>query len=63
MNENEFEYNGKTYVTAPEPEGCCVDCDLLSACGPDGIEGIPECQSHKRVDNRDVIFVEKQPCE
>ena len=60
MDENEFIFNGKTYIAVPEPDDCCCECDLLQKCSPDGINGVPKCQANKRTDGRDVIFVEKQ---
>ena len=61
MDENEFMFKGKAYISAPEPDNCCCECNLLQECGPDGMEGVPECQGNKRIDGRDVIFVEKRP--
>ena len=61
MDENEFEFEGKTYVA----EHCSADdcgstdgkqCSFISLdCGQ--FNCFPEC----RVDGRNVIFVEKQP--
>lgn len=54
MNENEFELNGKRYVAASRRRcsGCAFfdedfNCDM-----------IPSCESERRSDGRNVIFVE-----
>ena len=59
MDENEFEYEGKTYVTAPDDgEFFCGGCAFESSrC----IGIIPECRPRFRIDGRNVIFVEKHP--
>lgn len=56
MDENEFEYDGKVYVTAPDDgEFFCNGCAFESYSCPDA-----ECRPKHRVDGRNVIFVEKQ---
>lgn len=54
MNENEFEWHGKKYVAASRRRcsGCAFfdedfNCDM-----------IPSCESEKRFDGRNVIYVE-----
>lgn len=60
MNENEFELDGKVYVAVDAECGCngCAfnqvsvrDCNAYAA---------PYCTRKYRIDNRNVIFVEKQ---
>lgn len=58
MNENEFEYNGKMYVTT-DSDGNCDGCHLVDS--DDCLYGDrPACTSSHRSDGRYVIFVEKQ---
>lgn len=66
MNENEFEYDGKTYIavedTGLKSEACknCVFFDLLRCCLMLRVRGIiPNCLNGVRNDGRDVHFVEK----
>jgi hypothetical protein len=58
-NENEFEFEGKTYVTVFDEldgDGCAkcafelIDCTI----------GIPQCYSGNREDGKPVYFKEKQ---
>ena len=57
MNENEFEIDGKWYVTAPDDgEFLCNGCAFESSSCPD-----VECRPRFRFDKRNVIFVEKHP--
>lgn len=61
MNENEFEYNGKTYVVE-QSGGECIGCAFLhdDDCSVP-FEHVPPCHHVDRNDETDVIFVEKQP--
>lgn len=61
MNENEFDYNAKTYV-AVETEKPCDKCAFVRdiGCVSLKIRGIiPECLSRFRADGKRVFFVEK----
>ena len=56
MDENEFEYEGKIYVTAPDDgEFFCGGCAFESSSCPD-----VDCRPRFRFDRLNVIFVEKQ---
>ena len=64
MDVNEFEIDGKVYVTAPDDgeffcDGCSFDWGE-GYCGAWSDE-IPRCSKVSRMDGRDVIFVEKHP--
>lgn len=58
MNENEFELDGKVYVSTEDYEKmtpCHMQCALSEICKD--IRCIPQ----ERTDGRNVIFLEKQP--
>lgn len=57
MDENEFEFEGFTYIAVDGAQDDCEGCTFLrsGAC-----HRIPYCYPSQRVDGRDVIFVEKQ---
>lgn len=61
MDENEFEYNGKIYVSARHCEdildSCCEGCSLK---GKLCAEIDPPCLAAERIDRLYVVFVEKQ---
>lgn len=56
MNNNEFEYQGKIYVSV-ESNGCsgCAFCIYT-----DGCYKAPSCDYATRTDGVSVVFVEKQ---
>lgn len=56
MDENEFEFNGLTYVAK-----CGDDCSGCSMDADDTCYAAPRCASSERKDGREVIFVEKHP--
>lgn len=60
ISENEFIYDGVTYV-AQEYDGGCEECAFLgSDCGTMAkLNERPECISSKRSDKRGVIFIKK----
>jgi hypothetical protein len=64
-NENEFEFEGKTYV-AVDDKGSCKECsfysdqELRSCLALSHLEIIPRCYPYARKDRRDVNFKEKQ---
>lgn len=64
MNENEFEYNGKTYIAinAPMAGNCCQECAFSPASCMQLLDStkIPPCTRTGRMDNRSVIFIEKK---
>lgn len=64
MNENEFEFNGKTYV-AVEDELPCKNCAFWGkSCGILQWHGkIPPCSAPYRKDDKDVRFVMKETYE
>lgn len=62
MNENKFKHYGKVYVAkqVDNEDWTCNGCDLGDKHGcfaPD----LVKCLNEDRTDNRNVIFVEKQP--
>ena len=63
MEENEFEFDGKTYVSRHKAKSMsrCQYC-AFSMCFEciDDESAIPQCVGCYRIDGRDVIFVEKQ---
>lgn len=63
MNENEFEFEGKTYVAKPYvAESSCNECAMFVGgdCIAIDVRGIPDCYCGLRKDGMNVIFVEKQ---
>lgn len=57
MDENEFEFEGKSYVAVEQDKyPFCSGC-AFEFCG---CSRVPECVRSKRADNVNVIFVEKQ---
>lgn len=66
MNENEFQFNGKTYIAVDGKAGfpgyvLCRRCAFLKEFCYKLVrsEKIPACLASYRKDNRDVYFVEK----
>ena len=58
MNENEFILDGKKYVAKTlDP---CMGCAFSSFCGRRSLYEVPPCDSERRKDGRDVIFVLKE---
>lgn len=57
MNENEFEFEGKTYVALRTDIDDCVGCEMQHL----PCYKVAKCSKNERVDGFDVIFVEKQP--
>lgn len=63
MDENEFEFKGKIYVSRHKAKSMsrCQYCafSVNFECVDDESE-VPNCVGNTRADGRDVIFVEKQ---
>ena len=64
MNEDEFELNGKTYVSVKSKSkpACygCYGCALFYGAFSCISDNHPKCIGKARQDGRNVIFVEKQ---
>ena len=67
MDENEFEFCGLTYqAKLVDLQNGCTECDIWTkshGCAAHMFyEGrVPNCDPDMRLDNRNVIFVEKHP--
>ena len=59
MNENEFELDGKVYVSVDVDHDSCCKCALRVH--PCYLTNFPHCTPNDRKDKRNVIFVERQP--
>ncbi len=61
MDENEFEMGGVTYISveAIRNSGRCRYCAFENDLQCLDESMMPECNSEFRVDNKDVIFIEK----
>jgi hypothetical protein len=62
MSEDEFEYNGKTYI-AVDSKGCDFCAMVMGGeclCLGDDAQNIPQCYGDFRIDKRNVHFEEKQ---
>lgn len=65
MNENEFEYKGKIYISIDDP-GNCFDCafynknDRRPCSLIPGCIDVPPCFKSQRKDKREVIFKEQK---
>lgn len=62
MNENYFELNGIRYASE-QSGGECIGCAFLGRDNEDceaDFDNVPPCHHVDRVDESDVIFVEKQ---
>lgn len=55
MNENEFEMNGRRYVAAPGKR--CSRCAFFDE--DFNCDMAPPCESERRSDGKNVIFIEK----
>lgn len=60
MNENEFEFDGKTYVSVAIGGFSCDGCQLFNDGCSIAYGDYPCCSAKGRLDGRAVIFVEKQ---
>ena len=56
MDENEFEFEGKTYVALISSVDSCTGCAMQ----PLPCYKVSKCSKNDRSDGLDVIFVEKQ---
>ena len=60
VSEDEFIFNGKTYVAETKADGTCDGCAFSSyVCNSPCLD--VKCDSTERTDSSNVIFVEKQP--
>lgn len=59
MDENEFEFNGKVFVSMPN-DGYCGGCYFDSGLHCMADNEVPSCSRERRNDKKFVIFVEKQ---
>ena len=61
MNEDEFELNGKLYVSEKaKSKSSCSGCSLFYSAFSCISDNHPKCIGKTRKDGRNVIFVEKQ---
>lgn len=60
MNENEFEYEGITYVAEEQDEITCNGCAFKGDRHCPDYYGFPSCVANLREDGRYVVFVEKR---
>ena len=61
MDENEFEFNGKTYVSVATGGFSCDGCELFDDGCSIAYGDYPCCSAKGRGDGIGVIFVEKHP--
>lgn len=59
INENAFDFKGKSYVAQPQVNGCRSCAFFKNPFG--ACERPVDCTPRGRTDGNNVIFVEKQP--